>query len=130
MYRGEEVLRDYSADFLAESIKSSKESRERALKRDTTVEKKGAPSLMSIAGVYDKGELFGKAVVDVEGDDAYITVGPKGWRHKLIHKDGNEFTFRSDGHGFRVKFIFGDRPSLDIDFGGEENFGPWLKIQN
>ncbi len=130
MYRGEEALRDYSADYLAEWIKSSKESREKAMKRDTPSEKRAAPSLDQIAGVYDKGELFGRAIVDIEEGEAYITVGPKGWRNKLVHRDGNEFTFRSDGHGFRVKFIFGDRPSLDIDFGGEENFGPWLKIQN
>lgn len=130
MYRGEETLKDYSAEYLAEWIKSSSESREKAQKREASAEKKSAPPVAALAGVYDKGELFGKAVVDIEGGDAYITVGPKGWRHKLVHRDGTEFTFRSDGHGFTVKFELGDNPSLDIDFGGGENFGIWKKLSN
>jgi hypothetical protein len=29
-----------------------------------------------------------------------------------------------------VKFELGDNPSLDIDFGGGENFGIWKKLSN
>lgn len=130
MYRGETNLRDYSTEYLKEWIKSSAESREKTKANEGKIERVPAPSLESITGVYDKGELFGKAVIEIEGGDAYIKVGPKGWRHKLVHRNGNEFTFRSDGHGFRVKFDTGDKPSLDIDFGGGENFGPWIKVSN
>ena len=129
MYRGEKDLKDYSAGYLEEWIKSSAESRERAQKKETP-ERVSAPPVEKLAGVYDKGELFGKAVIDIEGEDAYITVGPKAWRHKLSHVNGNEFIFRSDGHAFRVKFELGENPSLDIDFGGDENFGPWKKLSN
>lgn len=130
MYRGEEVLKDYSADYLAQWIKSSSESREKAMKREASAERSAAPPVESLVGVYDKGELFGKAVVDVERGEAYITIGPKGWRHKLVHRDGNEFTFRSDGHAFRVKFDLGENPCMDLDFGGNENFGPWMRVIN
>lgn len=128
MYRGEDNLKDYSADYLAEWIKSSQESIESDKKKGASIEKIIAPPMESLMGIYDKGELFGKAVIDIEEGEAYITVGPKGWRHKLTHKNGNEFVFRSDGHAFKVKFNLSEKSSLDIDFDGDENFGPWIKV--
>lgn len=89
-----------------------------------------------LAGVYDKGEPFGKAVVTMEGDDLYITIGTEGWKHKMKRLSGDKFSFRSDGHGFDLKFVLkeGRRgkvkvSGLDIDFGYDENFGIWKKIK-
>ena len=49
---------------------------------------------------------------------------------------GDKFSFRSDGHGFDLKFVLkeGRRgkvkvSGLDIDFGYDENFGIWKKIK-
>jgi len=84
-----------------------------------------------LVGTYDKGPLFGKALITKEGEELFITVGPKGWKNQLKHRKGAEFTFRSDGHAFPVKFIFDKKGkkivSLDIDFGYGEKFGPWKK---
>lgn len=119
--------KDYSKEYFEEWNKNSRESILKAAKSPAP-EKLPAPELNMLAGTYDKGEIFGKAVIDIEGGEAYITVGPKGWRHKLSHVNGNEFAFRSDGHRFSVKFKTGPDASLDIDFDGGENFGEWKRI--
>ena len=72
-------------------------------------------------------------MVTIEGEDLYITVGPQGWKHKLTHKNGNDYTFRSDGHGFPITFeLNGDgktpASSIDINFGYGENFGRWNRL--
>ena len=128
--------KDYSAEYLKDYLKSA---REEILKSDRTArglarkdKPKEVPKADLLVGTYDKGELFGKAVISKEGDDLYITVGPKGWKNKLTPKKAGEFSFRSDGHAFPVKFIFDKKgrkiKSLDIDFGYGENFGEWKKI--
>ena len=55
-----------------------------------------------------------------------------GWKSKLTHKNGNEFTFRMDGNEFKVKFVKDEKSAkftaLEIDFGYTENFGNWNRI--
>lgn len=137
-------LRDYNAEYLGEWAQSGRES---ALKASLKVpqQRDSAPDYNKLAGVYDKGNLFGKATVSLENDTLYITVGPLGWKHKLIHRNGTKFSFRSDGHEFPVNFIYKEKRGkakkelsskelkkrkiigLDIDFGYGEDFGIWNK---
>lgn len=129
-YKNVKELRDYEKEYFGEWVQSERESRYKSTptKRDTT----SAPDPGTLAGTYDKGELFGKAVISVENGDLFITVGPQGWKHKLAHRGGLNFSFTSDGHTFPLKFIKSDSSdtikSLDIDFGYQENFGEWIKI--
>ena len=125
--------KDYSAESLQSWKKTSKENIIKADKRKKETVQKAAPAKELLTGTYDKGELFGKAVISMEGEDLYITVGPQGWKNKLVHRNGNEYTFRSDGHSFPVTFEVaedGKTPatSIDINFGYGENFGKWTRL--
>jgi CubicO group peptidase (beta-lactamase class C family) len=123
--------RDYSKEYYSEYLKTSRESRLKSDRKDSKEVKKEAPDYNLLTGVYDKGELFGKATVTLEEGDLYITVGPQGWKHSLIHSNGDSFSFRSDGHAFPLTFKFDKKrkkvTALEIDFGYEENFGDWIK---
>ncbi len=123
--------KDYSADYYSDFLKSERRDFARAEKKDKEFVTRSAPDYNLLTGTYDKGLIFGKALITKEGEDLYITVGPKGWKHKMTFKNGEEFTFRSDGHEFPVKFNFDKSgkvvESLDIDFGYKENFGVWTK---
>lgn len=125
--------KDYSAAYLQDYLKSARENMLKSEKKAKEVVKKEAPKYDPLVGTYDKDALFGKAIITKEGEDLYITVGPKGWKHKMSHKNGEDFTFRSDGHAFSVKFIFDKEgktvESLDINFGEGENFGAWKKTK-
>ena len=125
--------KDYSADYLKDYLKSEKQDLIKAEKKAKEVVFKQAPEYALLVGTYTKDSLFGKAKITKEGEDLFITVGPKEWKHKLAHKNGESFTFRSDGHEFPVKFIFDKKGkkivSLDINFGYGENFGPWNKSE-
>ncbi len=132
LYKGYPT-KDYSKEYFENWKKSEKEGALKAVKQKKELVVKPAPDKALLTGVYDKGELFGKAVVTLEGEDLYITVGPQGWKHKLIHKNGNDYTFRSDGHGFPITFeLNGDgktpASSIDINFGYGENFGKWNRL--
>lgn len=151
--------KDYNKLFYEEWLASARKGMRTADKKAAEEAKEASPDIKLLTGTYDKGALFGKAVVTLEkssGSDAgnaakaqqgsksvvdlnaaenlYITVGPKGWKSKLTHKNGNEFTFRMDGNEFKVKFVkdskSGKFNGLDIDFGYTENFGVWKRIEN
>ena len=80
-----------------------------------------------------KGPLFGCAEVEFEDGKLYIKVGKKGWKRELTHVNGLEYSFRSDGYAFPVKFTMDKKGKeaikLEIDFhnGEGNNFGPWEK---
>ncbi len=179
--------KDYNKLFYEEWLASARKGVRAADKKEAEVVKEASPDIKLLTGTYDKGALFGKAVVTLEkssGSDAgnaakaqqapnsavdlkspvahqgsksavdlnspvaqqgsksgvdlnsaenlYITVGPMGWKSKLTHKNGNEFTFRMDGNEFKVKFVkdskSGKFNGLDINFGYTENFGVWNKL--
>ncbi len=130
MYKGYPE-KDYSREYLDTYLKSAREERMKSDKKRAGEKKSEAPSYSLLTGIYDKGELFGKASVTLENGELYITVGPKGWKHIMKHKNGDTFTFSSDGHTFPVTFKFNRNrkrvKALDIDFGNEENFGEWIK---
>lgn len=164
--------KDYNKLYYEEWLASARKGVRAADKKEAEVVKEASPDIKLLTGTYDKGALFGKAVVTLEkssGSDAgnaakaqqapnsavdlkspvaqqgsksavdhnsaenlYITVGPMGWKSKLTHKNGNEFTFRMDGNEFKVKFVkdikSGKFNGLDINFGYTENFGVWSKL--
>jgi len=124
--------KDYNAEYLADFYKSSRESAEKSQNREKA-EQKSAPEYKSIIGKYEKDELFGNAEVTLESGDLYITIGKYGWKHKMSHKNGNTFTFWSDGHEFPITFEMdekGDKAiSFEVDFNYDENFGPWTRAE-
>lgn len=137
--------KDYNKIFYEEWLASARKGMRESDKKLADEVKAAAPDFKLLTGTYDKGPLFGKAVVTLEADgqpDAggqsvaseqlFITVGPMGWKSKLTHKNGNEFTFRMDGNEFKVKFVKDEKSAkftaLDIDFGYTENFGNWNRI--
>ncbi|MCK9305120.1 MAG: serine hydrolase [Bacteroidales bacterium] len=137
MYKGYPE-RDYSREYLEEYLKTSREKRIKSEKeRLEAQETKGGniriPDFKLLTGNYDKGELFGKAIITLEDGKLYITVGPQGWKHRLNHSKGDTFRFSSDGHTFPLTFKFNKNrkrvTALEIDFGNEENFGEWRKLR-
>ena len=74
-----------------------------------------------------------KAYVTIENGDLYIKIGPKGWKSKLSHNNGNEYAFRMGGNEFKVTFEIdkktGKCTGFDINFGYTENFGAWTKLK-
>ncbi len=131
--------KDYNKIFYEEWLSSARKGMKEADKKLADEVKAAAPDFKLLTGTYDKGPLFGKAVVTLEaggqpdaGGQLWITVGPNGWKSKLTHKNGNEFTFRMDGNEFKVKFVKDEKSAkftaLDINFGYTENFGVWNRI--
>lgn len=164
--------KDYNKLFYEEWLASARKGMRTADKKAAEEAKEASPDIKLLTGTYDKGALFGKAVVTLEkssesdagnaakaqqgsnsavdlkspvahqgsksavdlnvAENLYITVGPKGWKSKLTHKNGNEFIFRMDGNEFKVKFVMDSKSGkfngLDIDFGYTENFGVWSKL--
>lgn len=125
--------KDYNATYYKEWIEGE---RDKIKKSEAKVaeEKREAPAYKKVVGEYYKDELFGGAKIEEEGDDLYITIGPKGWRSKLSHNNGESFRFRMGGANYQVKFLFENEEqescrALEIDFGYSENFGPWPKIR-
>jgi len=125
--------KDYNAKYFQEWLDEERADQIKKDKKEAETEKISAPNFNQIVGVYDKGELFGKAVVEMENGNLFITVGPKNWKSNLIHVNGNVFNFRMDGAGFDVEFVFdkaGEKcTGLDIQFGYSENFGIWPKVK-
>lgn len=137
--------KDYNKIFYEEWLASARKGMRESDKKLADEVKAAAPDFKLLTGTYDKGPLFGKAVVTLEAgektvaggqsvasEQLFITVGPMGWKSKLTHKNGNEFTFRMDGNEFKVKFVKDEKSAkftaLDIDFGYTENFGNWNRI--
>ncbi len=124
--------KDYNAKYFQEFLEEERVSQKKKDKKEAEIVKTSAPSLNKLVGVYDKGELFGQATVAMENGDLFITVGPKGWKSKLTHKNGNEFKFRMGGANFTAEFEFdkaGKCVGLDMGYGYTENFGIWTKVK-
>ncbi len=128
--------KDYNTIFYNEWLTSARKGMRTADKKEAETESSPAPLSTKLTGIYDRGELFGKAVVTLEDvkeskPELYITVGPKGWKSKLTHKNGGEYRFRMGGNEFKVTFIIdkesGNCTGIDMNFGYTENFGIWKK---
>jgi CubicO group peptidase (beta-lactamase class C family) len=149
--------KDYSKDYYESWLENSRESVAEREEKRAEREEKTAPDYSLVVGEYYKDKLFGGAVVEQEGEDLYITIGPKDWKSILKHVNGNIFSFRMDGHSFDVEFVFAEAKDvgngsddgpvagnvagetdpdkgnlkcigLDVDFNYTENFGLWPKI--
>lgn len=118
-------LYDWNAHFLAkwwvDKKKPSRRSVPCMIKRSKSV-----PDFQSLAGTYHKEAPFGDARVTFENGKLYMTIGPKGWKHQLKHKSGNEFWMTSGGHTYPVFFHEDD---FEIDFNYNENFGAWRRAR-
>ncbi|MDZ4059082.1 MAG: hypothetical protein U1D64_03460, partial [Bacteroidales bacterium] len=128
--------KDYNKMFYEEWLVSAQKGVRTSEKKEADIQSSPAPLSTKLTGIYDRGELFGKAVVtleDVKGSkpELFLTVGPKGWKSKLTHKNGGEYRFRMGGNEFKVTFIIdkdsGECTGLDMNFGYTENFGVWKK---
>jgi CubicO group peptidase (beta-lactamase class C family) len=133
LYLGDGVERDYNAEYLADWWESERKDQAEKEKNQKPVEVIPAPNPKAITGHYHKGPLFGCAEVEYEDGKLYIKVGKKGWKRELTHVNGLEYSFRSDGYAFPVKFTMDKKGKeavkLEIDFhnGDGNDFGPWEK---
>lgn len=122
--------KDYNSEYYKEWIEGERDSFKKGQERS---KEPFLPPLANeiLVGKYYKDDLFGTAVVEQKNGELFISVGPKGWSHKLKHSTGVKYSFRSDGHEFPVEFQLDSLNkkilSLDIDFGYNENFGKWIK---
>ena len=63
----------------------------------------------------------------------YIAVGKKGFKNKLEHKNGNSYTFWSDGHKFTIHFTLDEKGKkatgfiIDMQKGEEKSVGGWVR---
>ncbi len=125
--------KDYNTMFYNDWLKTARTNMANTLKREAEKEIKPQPDATLLTGTYHKGQLFGEALVSLEDGDLYITAGPKRWKSRLTHKNGNEYSFRMGGNEFTVNFIIDNKKKrctgLDIAFGYTENFGVWNKLK-
>ena len=122
--------KDYSGEFLAEWLTNSKNSEEKAQAKEAETIKVDPAPYKAYTGRYQK-EILGQAIISLELDKLYITIGPKNWKAQLTHVNDNDFSFRMGGAGFPVHFEMGadgSAASINIDMGQDENFGAWKKI--
>ncbi|MDR2586020.1 MAG: serine hydrolase [Prevotellaceae bacterium] len=122
--------KDYSGEALADWLKSEQADVEKAdAKKAETVKTDPAP-YNAYTGTYQK-ERLGDALITLEQNELYITVGPKNWKASLKHINGHDFSFYMGGHTFSIHFEMGDdgnAASIDIDMGQDEHFGAWERI--
>ena len=120
--------RAWSKELLDEWLDGQKESAAKAKEKADKIVPVPAAAYAAYTGQYHK-DILGKALISLENGKLYITVGPKLWKSELVHNNGHDFKFRMGGNTFPIHFAMnadGSKAlSLDIDFGQDENFGPW-----
>ncbi len=123
---------DYSAESLKSYLDSNKEREAKEAEKESE-EIVAAPKASLLVGTYVKDELFGNAKVTKEKEQLYIEIGKRGFKNKLNHKNGNTYTFWSDGHEFPVNFNMDEIgkkvTGFELEFGyGEEDYlGGWSR---
>ena len=119
---------DYSARELAALLRTEARKKPAEAPKDP----KPAPDSQTLVGTYRNTIGLGEAVVALEGEQLYITLGPKGWTHRLEPVSGRKFRFKSEGHWFPVTFLrnkeSGKIDSFRLQFGHGEDFGTWTRI--
>ena len=128
-----EQYKDYSKESFEEWLADEKESQAKADEAAAKVVKVEAPKSKLLVGEYVKDELFGNArISEVEGQ-LYIEIGKKGFKNKLNHKNGNTFTFWSDGHEFPLNFFMDEKGKkvtgfeVEFNYNEEDSFGGWTR---
>ncbi|MCL2727240.1 MAG: serine hydrolase [Bacteroidales bacterium] len=122
--------KDYSGEALAEWLNNSKSSQEREQTKEAETVKVDPAPYSAYTGTYQK-EVLGQAVISLDEEKLYITIGPKNWKAQLNHVNGNSFSFRMGGSRFSIHFEIGEdgtAASVNIDMRQNENFGAWTKI--
>lgn len=123
-------MKDWSADYLDAWWKDEREAYMKKEAKESNKVFVDPPKSKVLVGKYTKEAPFADAKVTLENEELYITIGKYNWKHKLTHVSGNEYSFRSDGHAFPITFELNKRGnkalSFTIDFGYDENFGPWI----
>lgn len=134
------VFKDYSKESFESYIASEKKDAEKAAAKIAEDKASGklkelpAPKASLLAGKYVKDELFGPAEITLEKGSLYISVGKKGFKNKLEHKNGNTYTFWSDGHEFPINFSFDEKGKkvtgfvIELANKEEESLGGWVKL--
>ncbi len=123
---------DYSAESLEDYLTRNKEREAKDAEKEPE-ETLPAPKASLLVGNYVKDELFGNAKISKEKDILYIEIGKQGFKNKLNHKNGNTYTFWSDGHEFPVSFNMDESgkkvTGFELEFGcGEEAYlGGWSR---
>lgn len=120
--------RDYSAEEFRSWIRGGSGSS--APTGFTIPYSKTVPSSAALTGLYTKEYPFGDARISIEKGNLYITVGSKGWKHRLYHTGGNKYRFTSDGHTYPVIFRVGPpgkATEFEINWGNGEKLGPWKR---
>ncbi len=140
---GQDTLRDWNSEGLEAWYRYRNSSRRRAVPCTIEYSRTKPSDYSKLVGVYSKApltadgdhldpEVFGDVEITLKRGQLYITIGPKGWTHRLEHSQGNIFLFTSEGHTFPLYFhnYTPDSPNpvtFEIDFNYNENFGAWVK---
>ena len=96
----------------------------------TIAARNAAVAPAALAGHYVKDETFGDAEIVLKNGNPYLTVGKKGWSHRLYPVKGNRFRFSSGGHTYPIIFDIdkaGKATAFEINWGCGESLGPWKK---
>lgn len=130
LYMNDGVKKDYNKEYIEKyHTAQRKKEEEQKAKKLAQITLPAPLMLADYQGKYQK-EIFGEAVVSLENEQLWITIGPKKWKKPMTHVSGNKFSFRMDGHTFPLVFetdYNGKVVSFNIDFEYDENFGSWAK---
>ena len=132
-------FKDYSKESLDKFIASEEKAAKKVAEKEAEDKAAGklqqlpAPKSSALVGKYVKDELWGDAFITSEKDGLYIAVGKKGFKNKLEHKNGNSYTFWSDGHKFTIHFSLDEKGKkstgfiIDMQKGEEKSVGGWVR---
>ena len=131
-------FKDYSKEYFesyiaSEKADAEKKAEEEAKNRVSEAEVMPAPKASAIVGRYVKDELWGDVVVEAEKGLLYITTGKKAFKNRLNHKEGNTYTFWSDGYEFAIHFDMDEKGKKSVGFilelgkGEEKSVGGWKR---
>lgn len=127
------INKDYNTEYFDEWLTEAKKDWDKSETERAKEIIAPAPELKSLIGDYVKDELFGPAKITKENGEFYIAIGKNNFKNKLTHVNGNEFVFRSDGHGFPIIFSFdksGKKATgfiVKLGYEEEKDFGGWTK---
>ncbi len=131
--------KDYSKESFEKYLASEEKAAQKAAEKEAGEREAGklqqlpAPKTSAIVGKYVKDELWGNVYVAPEKDGLYITTGKKGFKNKLNHKNGNTYTFWSDGNNFTVHFTMDEKGKkavgllIELGKGEEKSVGGWVR---
>lgn len=131
--------KDYSKESFESYIASEQKSARELAKKEAEelaggkVQTLPAPKKSAIVGKYVKDELWGDVHVTSEKDGLYVKTGTKGFKNRLNHKNGNTYTFWSDGNNFTLHFTMDEKGKkavgllIELGKGEEKSVGGWVR---